>query len=254
MADSAFADARQLLETELPRQSRLPPVFNPGVLLMGRLMFGADLSRNRPVDAVARLGDRPLLLIHGELDSTIPLSHHKALERAAAGNPNMRSWVAPGAEHVRAFKRTPRSSWRGCWGSLTSTWGSGPGEADIGRPSRSPQGGIGGMRPAWRALRKRRSIRREFALGIAAGMLGNAALFLALQTTVGPTLQTVLGLSSRLDANIEQTFSALVFLFANAVVPLRLAFDRPWLALGMVAVLDGLIVSLVAGARWLPPV
>jgi uncharacterized protein len=107
VADSAFADAGQVLETELPKASGLPAFFNPGVLLMARLRYGIDLANYRPVDAVARLGDRPLFLIHGALDSTVPLSQAYALQQAAAGNPNMQSWVVPDAEHARAFKQHP---------------------------------------------------------------------------------------------------------------------------------------------------
>ena len=59
------------------------------------------------VESVARLGNRPLLLIHGAQDSTVPLSQAYALQRAAANNPNMQSWVVSDAEHARAFKQHP---------------------------------------------------------------------------------------------------------------------------------------------------
>ena len=74
---------------------------------MARLMYGIDLANHKPVEAVARLGNRPLLLIHGALDSTVPVSHAYALQRAAANNPNMQSWVVSDAEHARAFKQHP---------------------------------------------------------------------------------------------------------------------------------------------------
>ena len=121
VADSAFADAAQVLEVELPKASGLPAIFNPGVLAMARMMYGIDLANHKPVEAVARLGSRPLLLIHGALDSTVPLSQAYALQRAAANNPNMHSWVVSDAEHARAFKQHPEDSWPGCWPSSAAT-------------------------------------------------------------------------------------------------------------------------------------
>jgi pimeloyl-ACP methyl ester carboxylesterase len=103
VTDSSFADLPELLETELPRASGLPSWFNPGIYLMGNLMFGIDLRSNKPAEVLAQLGDRPVFVIHSEVDTNIPVSHAYKLQAAGANNPNLQFWVAPGEGHCRAF-------------------------------------------------------------------------------------------------------------------------------------------------------
>jgi pimeloyl-ACP methyl ester carboxylesterase len=105
-ADSSFADLASVLDTELPKASGLPSVFNPGIFLMARLTLGIDLAANKPASAVARLGNRPLLVIHSIEDNeedTIPVSHAYALQAAGATNPNLQVWLAPGKGHCKAY-------------------------------------------------------------------------------------------------------------------------------------------------------
>lgn len=105
-ADSSFAYLGPILEKQLPAASGLPAFFNPGIFLMARLTLGVDLEANRPADAVARLGDRPLFIIQSSLDNeedTIPASNAVDLQKAGAGNPNLRIWLAPGKGHCKAY-------------------------------------------------------------------------------------------------------------------------------------------------------
>ncbi len=106
VTDSSFADLAPILETELPKASGLPAFFNPGIFFMGKVMLGIDLSANKPAEAVAKLGDRPLLIIHSSGDTeadTIPVSHAIALQKAGANNPNLELWLAPGEGHCKAY-------------------------------------------------------------------------------------------------------------------------------------------------------
>lgn len=64
--------------------------------LAGRL--GTWPGRLDPVRAVGRLAPRPLLVIHGAQDISIPAENARALD-AAAGEPKQ-LWVVPGAGHV----------------------------------------------------------------------------------------------------------------------------------------------------------
>ena len=107
VVDSPFADLPSVLERELPRNSGLPSIFNPGIIVAGQVAFGIDLTINRPVEAVRRLNDRPILLIHGAEDALIPVSHAYSLRDAAGGNPNFEMWVVPGVGHVKAYGSTP---------------------------------------------------------------------------------------------------------------------------------------------------
>ncbi len=106
VSDSSFANLAPILERELPRADGLPAFFNPGIFFMGKLMFGIDLQSNKPAEAVAKLGDRPLLVIHSSLDDesdTIPVSHAYELQKAGANNPNLVMWLAPGKGHCKAY-------------------------------------------------------------------------------------------------------------------------------------------------------
>jgi len=106
VTDSSFADLAPILEKELPKASGLPEVFNPGIFLMLKLMMGIDLQANKPAEAVAKLGDRPLLIIHSSEDTeadTIPVSHATELQKAGANDPNLQVWLAPGEGHCKAY-------------------------------------------------------------------------------------------------------------------------------------------------------
>ena len=103
VADSAFADINLLLDEQLPQETGLPAWVNPGVLLMGKLLYGIDLAANRPVSAIARLTDRPVFLIHGTKDDLVPVHHAELLAQADAANPNLSVWILDGVGHTDAF-------------------------------------------------------------------------------------------------------------------------------------------------------
>src|SRR5205823_1854445 len=85
VADSAYADIRPILDRELPKHSRLPRAFIPGILLAARALYGINFQGIRPVDVVARIAPRPLFFIHGAADALIPPSNTRALAAAARG-------------------------------------------------------------------------------------------------------------------------------------------------------------------------
>jgi alpha-beta hydrolase superfamily lysophospholipase len=103
VSDSSFARLITIVEQEGARANTLAPFFNPGVILMGRLLYGIDLLQNEPKSAVASLGDRPLLLIHSTGDNLILPSAAYELQAAGSVNPNLQLWVAEGKGHVSAF-------------------------------------------------------------------------------------------------------------------------------------------------------
>ncbi len=107
IADSAFSDLSLLLDKELPKASGLPGFFNPGILFMENLLYGIDIVSTKPEVQIAKMGDRPVLLIHSTTDELIPESHAEALKRAGANDPNLSLWVAPGNGHVKAYKNNP---------------------------------------------------------------------------------------------------------------------------------------------------
>jgi fermentation-respiration switch protein FrsA (DUF1100 family) len=77
------------------------------MVLAARPLVGIDINAIRPVDHVPALAARgvPLLAIHGEADSTIPISHGRRI--AAAYGPSVATWFVAGAEHVQSYESAP---------------------------------------------------------------------------------------------------------------------------------------------------
>ncbi|HMA33918.1 MAG TPA: alpha/beta fold hydrolase [Chloroflexia bacterium] len=105
--DSPFAELPPLIDLHLTEVSGLPHFFTPGILLMAQGLYGMDLLGNRPEQEMARLGARPILLIHSTTDEFIPVSQAYALQKAGAGDPNLQLWITTGPQHVRSFKQDP---------------------------------------------------------------------------------------------------------------------------------------------------
>jgi pimeloyl-ACP methyl ester carboxylesterase len=102
--DSGFAELASLLNEHVPSYSGLPPLFTPGAVLAAGIFTGVNMYSVRPVDGMATLAARgvPLLIIHGEADTLVPVAHARRL--AAAYGQRAETFLVPGAEHVGAFK------------------------------------------------------------------------------------------------------------------------------------------------------
>ena len=108
VADSPYAVASELLAQETARSTPFPawltPVFIPAVALLADWRHGIGIDALAPERAVVGLG-YPVLVIHGDADARIPVSHGARV--AEAGPPGTELWRVPGAEHVEAFERSP---------------------------------------------------------------------------------------------------------------------------------------------------
>jgi pimeloyl-ACP methyl ester carboxylesterase len=108
VADSAWTDQ----DLQLSRLSFLPigplrvPLAPIGVAAVNA-MVGADVTKARPIEAVARIAPRPLLLIHSADDdnATTPVDGARRLFDAA-GQPKQ-IWIAPRGGHVGAINAFP---------------------------------------------------------------------------------------------------------------------------------------------------
>jgi pimeloyl-ACP methyl ester carboxylesterase len=103
--DSPYADLPKLLETQLSKHSGLPRWFNPGILLAARVIYGVRTDDLVPIRFARDWGERPLLLIHGESDTTVPVG--QAFELAATLGDSCRTLTLPGVEHVQAYMSDP---------------------------------------------------------------------------------------------------------------------------------------------------
>jgi hypothetical protein len=68
---------------------------------VNRWRYGYRFAAVRPLDVVGCISPRPLLLIHGQDDRTVPAEHARQLY-AAAGEPK-ELWIAPGTPHCGAY-------------------------------------------------------------------------------------------------------------------------------------------------------
>ena len=109
VSDSAYADILPRLERDIPAGGPLPALFTPGGLIAAQVLYGVDYYHTRPVDVIASIAPRPILLIHGADDNKnhtdTPPSNMYTLAAAALTAPdaNVQVWMVPGATHVQAY-------------------------------------------------------------------------------------------------------------------------------------------------------
>ena len=100
--DCAFDDPRRVLGQGVWRTLRIPgPVLTAPVGAVLALRAGARFSDFRPLEAVSRIPPRPLLLIHGAADASVPVDHARRLHRAAG--PGAELWIQPGVGHCAGY-------------------------------------------------------------------------------------------------------------------------------------------------------
>ena len=103
--DSPFGNLPELLDQQLTRHSHLPRWFNPGILVAARIAYGVRTDNLIPIRSALQWGPRPMLLIHGEADSIVPVQQSRRLAQVVG--PTCQSVFLPGVEHVGAYNRQP---------------------------------------------------------------------------------------------------------------------------------------------------
>lgn len=102
-ADSGYADIKPIIETRWPRASGLPMIFLEGALLAHRVRFGYDLAGVRPEEEIVRVPPRPIQLVHGTADATVPYDHALRLQAASGAD----LWTLPGVAHAGIYPLDP---------------------------------------------------------------------------------------------------------------------------------------------------
>lgn len=101
VADSPFADMRGVIAYAAEHR-RVPPF--PLVTFVEwatRARYGYRFAEVQPVDVVAQIPPRPLLLIHGTDDGVIPVEHARRL--AATAGPGAELIIVDGVDHCGAY-------------------------------------------------------------------------------------------------------------------------------------------------------
>jgi dipeptidyl aminopeptidase/acylaminoacyl peptidase len=101
VADSPFTGVAEVVAAGVARY-RLPIRAVTGLAdALTRWRHGYRFGDVRPIEAVPAISPRPLLIIHGEDDQVIPVSHARAIY-AAAGEPKQ-LWLFPHAQHCGGY-------------------------------------------------------------------------------------------------------------------------------------------------------
>lgn len=103
--DSPYGNLPKLLDKQLSEHSGLPGWFNPGILLAARWVYGVRTDDLVPTRFARAWGERPLLVIHGESDTIVPVS--QARELALAAGSSCLTKTLPGVDHVKAYESDP---------------------------------------------------------------------------------------------------------------------------------------------------
>jgi uncharacterized protein len=111
-AESSFSSFREIAYDRMGQPFHLGPwfgrtIFRPVVefaFLYSRWKYGLDMQQVSPEDAVA-VTKVPVFLIHGQIDSNIPLRHSRRIQ---ARNPNVILWEVPNADHCGAISAAPQ--------------------------------------------------------------------------------------------------------------------------------------------------
>ncbi len=108
VADSAFADMRDVMDREIQKRTGVPSwmvrlFLRPGIALVAKLLHGLDLEAIPPERAVPTIAPRPILFIHGDEDRTIPVEHALRL-KSASRNPIDELWVLTGFGHTEGVR------------------------------------------------------------------------------------------------------------------------------------------------------
>ena len=107
VAESPFASFREIAYDRMGQPFQLGPWVGRSVLrpvveiafLRARWKYKLDMSRVSPEDAIADT-KIPILLIHGQIDSNIPVRHSRLILASHAGTV---LWEVPGADHCGAI-------------------------------------------------------------------------------------------------------------------------------------------------------
>ncbi len=102
IADSAFADVRDVLVGEMKHRTHLPilliTLLMPGLQLLARAVYSIRLGTTTPESAIAAVVPRTILLIHGSEDSIIPVDQSRRLQTAAGETAEF--WILTGRGHT----------------------------------------------------------------------------------------------------------------------------------------------------------
>ena len=107
IAEAAFTSIEDNLAHGVRALTGLPPFpYAPLVAWFGEQEAGMDIQLMRPIDEIDQIAPRPILLIHGDQDATVPIENSRALYQAA-GEPKQ-LYVVKNAGHGGFLEADPQ--------------------------------------------------------------------------------------------------------------------------------------------------
>jgi dipeptidyl aminopeptidase/acylaminoacyl peptidase len=101
--DSSYADIQVAIDAELGRYG-VPTFFEPGGILMGKILAGDDIAVRSPLAAVSKLDGRPVFITHGDGDKRLSVQYAYDLANAIqATGGRVEPWIVPGSGHIEAM-------------------------------------------------------------------------------------------------------------------------------------------------------
>jgi dipeptidyl aminopeptidase/acylaminoacyl peptidase len=105
VAQSAYTSVEDNVATAVRAFMRLPRLFAPLVVWFGERETGQEIRQVRPIDDVARIAPRAILIVQGALDPAVPPENGIRLYEAA-GEPK-EFYLVPGAGHGGLLRVAP---------------------------------------------------------------------------------------------------------------------------------------------------
>lgn len=108
IADSPFANLQTYLQQNMGTWTKLPAFpFDAEIFWEAQHIFHLDAAAVDPLKDLASAKPRPILLIAGEADTTIPMQNSEELYAELKHNPDDSLWIVPKAVHVGAYDVEP---------------------------------------------------------------------------------------------------------------------------------------------------
>ena len=105
VADCGYGDLASLLDYQLRTMIHLPVIFGRTASMLGKLIYGFELYKIRPCDAI-RHTKTPILFIHGGGDGFIPKEQSK-LNYDSCEDCYKELYYIPGADHAVSIDTDP---------------------------------------------------------------------------------------------------------------------------------------------------
>jgi alpha-beta hydrolase superfamily lysophospholipase len=120
VVESTFADINMLVQPKWKAESGLPLFFLPGVFLMWQLLIGFDLRKVKPVEELAKISPRPILVLHSQADQDVDVAHALAIKNAI---PEVDLVIFEDCSHAELFRDKPEDYLAALIPFLRKKWG-----------------------------------------------------------------------------------------------------------------------------------